>query len=190
LQAGFEVEKKPVETTFAGRPAVFFPYWSPVAGLHWYTLSTEIRCHTVKIIMTSRDTKTLESLMKDLNKMQLPAEASPTGGTGGGLFPVCIKDYSRGDHLIQHEEPIFPMRRFNAVPVRIIIGKDGAIKHVHILTALPEQEQAVYAALKKWKYRPINNEQNGQPVEVETGIMFDRPITAVPSTGRATATIK
>jgi Gram-negative bacterial TonB protein C-terminal len=155
LQAGFEVEKKPVETTVAGRPAVFFPYWSPVAGLHWYTLSTKIRCHTVKIIMTS---------------------------TGGGLFPVCIKDYARGDHLIQHEEPIFPMRRFNAVPVRIIIGKDGAIKHVHILTAFPEQEQAVYAALKKWRYRPY--EQNGQPMEVETGIMFGQPLAPRPASGR------
>jgi Gram-negative bacterial TonB protein C-terminal len=89
---------------------------------------------------------------------------------------------SRGDHLIQHEEPIFPMRRFNALPVRIIIGKDGTIKHVHILAAFPEQAEAVYAALKKWKFHPY--EQNGQPMEVETGIMFGRSLAPLQSSGR------
>ena len=56
-------------------------------------LATEIRCHAVQIVLSSRDTKLLQSLMLDLNKMQLPAEAGPTAGTGGGDAPVCIKDY-------------------------------------------------------------------------------------------------
>jgi hypothetical protein len=166
----YQLEMKPTQVKIGGLPFAFYAYWSPVAELHWYILATEIRCHTLQVVMVSRDTKLLESLMGDLNTMRLPAEASPTGGTGGGPFPVCIKDYASGDNIIERVNPVFPMRRYNAIPVRIIIGKDGRIKHVHILTAFAEQEKPIYDALKQWKFRPY--EQDGKPVEVETGIIF------------------
>jgi hypothetical protein len=120
--------------------------------------------------MNSRDTKLLEKLMLDLNKMKLPAEASPTGGTGGGPFPVCIKDYADEEHVLERVDPVFSVKRFNTIPVRIIIGKDGKIKHIHILNAFPEQEKAIMDALKQWQFRPY--ERNGQRIEVETGITF------------------
>ena len=47
----------------AGHPFTFYAYWSPVAELHWYVLATEIRCHAVQIVLTSQDTKLLESLV-------------------------------------------------------------------------------------------------------------------------------
>ena len=50
-------------------------------------LATEIRCHAVEIVLTSRDTKLLENLMLDLNKMELPAEAEPHSGNRRGRFP-------------------------------------------------------------------------------------------------------
>src|ERR1700733_11879290 len=93
LQAEYKLELSPAPTKIGGRPFTFFAYWAPVAGLHWYVLATEIRCHTVEVVMTSRDTKLLESLMLQLNKMELPPEAGPAAGTGGGDAPVCIKDY-------------------------------------------------------------------------------------------------
>lgn len=168
----YELEMKPTETKIAGQTFTFYAYWSPVAGLHWYVVATEIRCHTVQIVMTSRDTKLLENLMLDLNKMKLPAEASPTGGAGGGNVPVCIQDYASGDNVLERVEPVFLVKRFNPVPVRIIIDKQGKIRHVHILSAFPEQEKAVYEALKQWKFRPY--ERDSQRLEVETGIMFGR----------------
>jgi hypothetical protein len=172
LQAVYKVELKPTQTSIGGRPFTFFAYWSPVAELHWYVLATEIRCHTVQIAMTSRDTKLLESLVLDMNKMKLPAEAGPTSGKGGGDFPVCIKDYAREENLIERVEPILTERRFNAIPVRIIIDKQGKVKHIHFLSAFPEQAKAITDALGQWKFRP--HLENGQPVEVETGIMFGR----------------
>ena len=74
-----------------------FAYLSPVAELHWYVLATQIRCHVVQVVLTSRDTKLLEGLILEMNQMTLPAEASPTGGTGWGAVPVCVKDLSVSD---------------------------------------------------------------------------------------------
>ncbi len=186
LQADYRVEMKPTETKIAGRPFTFFAYWSPVAELHWYVLATQIRCHAVEIVLNSRDTKLLESLVVDLNKMKLPAEAGPTAGKGGGAFPLCIKDYASEEHVIERVEPVFTERRFNPVPVRIVIDKEGKVKHIHFLSAFPEQTKAITDALGKWKFRPYI--ENGQPVEVETGIMFGRAPTPIVLPSKAPAT--
>ncbi len=63
LQADYKVEMLPTQTKIADRSFTFLAYWSPVAQLHWYVAATEIRCHAVEIVLTSRDTKLLESLI-------------------------------------------------------------------------------------------------------------------------------
>ena len=172
LQADYQLELKPTQTTIGGRPFTFFSYWSPVAEIHWYVLATEIRCHTVQVVMSSRDTKLLENLILDLNRIKLPAEAGPTAGKGGGSVPVCMKDYATGEHVIERVDPVLTDRRFNAIPVRIVIDKEGKVKHIHFLSAFPEQSKAITDALAHWRFRPYL--RDGQPVEVETGIMFGR----------------
>jgi hypothetical protein len=62
--------------------------------------------------------------------------------------------------------------------VRIIIDKAGKVRHIHFLSAYPEQEKAISDALKQWQFRPY--ERNGQRLEVETGIMFGRASRNVP----------
>ena len=170
LQADHQLELAPTETKMSNQPFAFFAYWSPVAQLHWYVLATEIRCHEVEMIVTSRDTKLLENLVLQAEQMELPSDASPIAGTGGGHVPVCIKDYATDDHVINRVQPIFTERAFNPVPVRIIIDKTGSVKHIHFLSAFPGQSAAITAALKQWKFKPY--QQQGKPVEVETGIMF------------------
>jgi hypothetical protein len=172
LQADYKVERPLTEVKIAGHSFRFFAYESPAAQLHWYVAATEIRCHAVEIVLTSRDTKLLESLILDMNKMQLPEEASPTAGAGGGTVPVCIKDYARDKNLTARVDPVFTERRFNSVPVRIIIDREGKVKHIHFLSAFPDQATAITDALGQWKFKPYL--QDGQPVEVETGIMFGR----------------
>ncbi|HXM23829.1 MAG TPA: hypothetical protein VN948_21400 [Terriglobales bacterium] len=179
LQADYKLELPPAQTKIAGHPFTFFAYWSPVAELHWYVLATQIRCHAVELVLTSQNTKLLESLILDLNKMELPAEASPTAGTGGGDVPVCIKDYARDENVIARVDPVFTERTFNPVPVRIIIDKGGKVKHVHFLSAFPDQAKTITDALRQWKFRPYLRDR--QPVEVETGVMFGHaphPITS------------
>jgi hypothetical protein len=172
LQAYYKVEMPPTPTKIAGSPFTFFAYWSPVAELHWYVLATEVRCHAVQIVLNSRDPKLLQNLVLALDKMKLPAEAGPTAGTGGGSVPVCVQDYATDENLITRVEPIFTEHRFNPVPVRIIIDKGGRIKHIHFLSAFPDQAKAVTDALGHWKFKPYR--RDGQPVEVETGLMFGR----------------
>ena len=186
LQADYKVEMPPTPTRIAERPFTFFAYWSPVAQLHWYIAATEIRCHTVELVLTSRDTRLLESLVLDVNKMKLPAEASPTGGTGGGDVPVCIKDYASDENILARVDPIFEGHRFNPVPVRIIIDKEGKVKHIHFLSAFPDQAKAITDALGQWKFKRYL--RDGHPVEVETGMMFGRPTlpTAQRSAEKAT----
>jgi hypothetical protein len=178
LQSDYKLEWPPTETRIAGHPFTFYSYWSPVAELHWYVLATEIRCHAVEFVLTSRDTKLLENLMREMNRMELPAEANPAGGEGGGNFPICIKDYAKGENLITRVDPILTEHRFNAVPVRIVIDKSGKVKHIHFLSAFPDQEKAITDALLQWKFKPYL--KNGQPVEVETGIMFGRAPSPLP----------
>jgi hypothetical protein len=171
LQADYKVELPLSEAKIAGHTFHFFGYMSPVAQLHWYVATTEIRCHTLEIALTSRDTKLLESLITDMNKIELPTEASPTAGADGAA-PVCIKDYARDENLITRVDPIFTEHRFNSVPVRIIIDKNGKVEHIHFLSAFPDQSKAITDALAQWKFKPYL--QGGKPVEVETGIMFGR----------------
>jgi hypothetical protein len=60
------------------------------------------------------------------------------------------------------------------------------VKHIHFLSAFPDQVKAIANALSQWRFRPYL--RGGHPVEVETGIMFGRAPLSVtqPSTNAAT----
>jgi hypothetical protein len=172
LPADYKLEREPTEIKIADRSFISFAYWSPVAGLHWSVLATEIRCHTVELVMTSRDTTLLETLTQEMNRMQLPVGAGPVAGTGGGAVPVCLKDYARDENVMERVDPVFTEPRSNPVPVRIIIDTEGKVRHAHFISAFPDQATAITDGLKRWKFRPYR--RDGRPVEVETGIMFGR----------------
>jgi hypothetical protein len=178
LQAGYKVERAPQDVRFAGHSFVRFDYFSPVAELHWHVLATEVRCHIVQFVFTSRDVTLLDKLVQDASAVKLPAEAGLTEGVGGGEAPVCVKDYASPENVVERVDPIFTERRYNAIPVRVIIDKEGKVKHIHFLSAFPEQSKAITDALHQWKLKPYL--RDGQPVEVETGIMFGRAPTPAP----------
>jgi hypothetical protein len=170
LPSDYKMESEPAERKIAGRSFTFFAYWSPVAQLHWYILATQIRCHAVELVLTSRDPRLLESLTLDMNRMKLPEGAGVTAGYGGGPVPVCVKDYARDENVIERVDPVFTEHRTNPVPIRVIVDKQGRVKHIHFLSAFPDQARAITDGLKQWRFRPYL--RDGQPVEVETGIMF------------------
>ncbi|MGH9568442.1 MAG: energy transducer TonB [Candidatus Angelobacter sp.] len=173
LGADYKVEHGPAEVKIANHSFVRMDYMSPVAELHWYTLATEIRCHYVEFLFTSRDAELLESLVRGMDKLTLPENAGPAAGKGGDSVPVCLKDYASGDNVLHRVEPVFSERRFNPIPVRITIDKYGKVKHIHVISAFPGQAKAITDAVIEWEFRPYR--QNGQPVEVETGILFGGP---------------
>jgi hypothetical protein len=172
LNADYTVEQLPTLVRIADHSFVRFAYGSPVAELHWHVLATQIRCHMVQFVFTSRDTKLVEKLIQEMGKMSLPEEAGPISGRGGGEVPVCIKNYASGENVMERIEPVFAERRFNPVPVRIIIDEEGKVKHIHFLSAFPDQAKAISDVLAQWRFKPYL--RDGHPVEVETGILFGR----------------
>lgn len=170
LQPDYKLQLEPTETKIAGRSVASFAYWSPSTELHWRVLATEIRCHTVEFVLMSRDPKALDSLVLEMNKMSFLAEANP--GAGGTAAPVCIRNYASAENVIERVDPVFIEHKYNPVPLRIIIDKEGKVRYIHFLTAFPDQAKAITEALGHWKFRLYL--QDGKPVEVETGIMFGR----------------
>lgn len=166
LRADYRVEQPPATVTIAGRSFVRLGYVSPVAGLHWSLLATQIRCHVVELVFTSADRRFLESLASSLNGLELPDQAASTD------TPVCIKDYASDENVVERVYPVFAEQRYNPVPVRVIIDRQGKVKHIHFLSAFPAQAQAITTALQQWQFKPYL--RNGQPVEVETGVLFGR----------------
>jgi len=170
LSADYKVEQPPTIIQIANHSFVRFDYSSPIAELHWHILATQIRCHMVQFVFTGHNSLQMETLIQSLEQMTLPDEAGPISGKGGGSAPVCIKDYVRDENILEKVDPVFTERRFNPVPVRIIIDKEGKVKHIHFLSAFPDQAKAIADALFQWRFRPYL--RDGRPIEVETGIMF------------------
>ena len=184
LAADYQIERPPTEVTIAGRSFVRFNYASQIAGLHWNVLSTGIRGHLVQFIITTRDQQVAETIIQQMNSMTLPAEASAAIGRGGGENPLCIDDYANSKNVIEKADVFFSSRRWNPIPVRVIVDKEGKVKHIHFISAFTDQEKSITDALAGWKFSPYL--QNGKPVEVETGIMFGR----VPGGGVKTSSTK
>jgi hypothetical protein len=183
LEAGYQVERPPTEIRISGHSFVRLDYGSPVAALHWRVLATDIRCHTVEFVFTSRDVDLAEALIRQMNKMALPPEADLTPGMDAGDAPVCLKDYATGSNVIKKVNPVFAEHRFNPVPVRIIIDREGKVRHIHFLSAFPDQAKAIADALSQWRVKPY--QRDGRSLEVETGIMFGRAPHLQTPTNRA-----
>jgi hypothetical protein len=163
LQADYRIERPPSNVTIAGRDFVRFGYVSPVAGLHWMFFATQIRCHVVEFIFTSADTPLLENLTRNLGGLKSQPERPATE-------PVCIKGYVSAENILERVDPVLTENKYNQVPVRVIIDREGKVKHIHFLSAFPSPSQAIAAALSQWRFKPYL--RNGQPVEVETGMLF------------------
>jgi hypothetical protein len=163
LGAEYDVDRPPTAIRIANHDFVRLDYRSSAAGLHWRVLATEIRCHVVQFVFTGQSTKALERLTQDMNGARLALETS---------YPLCVKDYASTENLIEREDPVFPGPRFNPVPVRIVIDREGKVKHVHFLSVFPEQARSISDALSQWRFKPYL--LNGQPVEIETGLAFGR----------------
>jgi hypothetical protein len=175
LDKQYKIERAPAKTRIAGHDFIRFDYASAVAQLHWHVLATQVRCHTLEFVFTGRDTHFMESVIRAMNSMTL----------GDTEQPVCIKSFASPQNMLTREEPEFRDSKFNPIPVRIIVGTDGRVRHVHFLSSFPEQAQSIMSALSQWQFKPYL--VNGRPVEVETGIMFGRYAVsdaATPTTSR------
>lgn len=163
LGSDYRVQRAPGKVRVANRDFVRFDYFSPAAGLQWHVLATEIRCHVVLFTFTGSDAEVARRLIDRMGTMPQPA----------GNSPVCVKDYASPGTLMEREDPVFSQPRFNSVPVRIVIDSHGRVKHIHFLSAFPDQAKSIADALSHWRFKPLI--VDGEPAEVETGLLFGRP---------------
>jgi protein TonB len=75
--------------------------------------------------------------------------------------------------LIHRVEPIYPflpkqIRREGRVELRAIIGTDGTIQSLQVVSGDPMFLNSAIEAVQQWRYRPTI--LNGQPVEIDTYI--------------------
>jgi hypothetical protein len=157
----YELEKGPDEVTIAGRSFYRLAYKAtPASGLHWRIFTTEARCHALTFTFTGTDTKLLDEAEKVLSDLSMTSNA-----------PACVNDYAR-NHVLSKTTPEFA-NRYNTIPVRVIIDAEGKIRHIHLLSAFPEQSHAILTALREWRFTPYR--VDGKAVEVETGLVFGLP---------------
>lgn len=159
--AGMTIDRGASEVRIAGRQFSRVDFSG--VGLHRALFVTEIRCHLVSFTLTSRDPALLA-------KLALSLDALSFGADDEAAAPVCIKNYANGDNLLRRIEPIASGPKFAPVPVRIIIGTDGSVAHIHVINATQEQRTAIEEALTQWRFAPPIAE--GRPAEVETGLVF------------------
>lgn len=75
--------------------------------------------------------------------------------------------------LVERVQPEYPatakmIRLSGAVQLRAVIGIDGSIRHLAVVSGNPILTHAAVAAVRLWRYEPTR--LNGEPVEVETQI--------------------
>lgn len=161
----YEFEKGPDEVKIAGRTFYRIAYKAPVSGLRWRMFTTEARCHAVTFTFTGTDPKLLDEAEKVLGNLKIAGDG-----------PVCVNGYAR-DNALTRTNPRFA-QRYNTIPVRVIIDAEGKVKHAHLLSAFPEQSEAILTALRDWRFKPYV--VDGKAVEVETGLVFGLPRTVAP----------
>ncbi|HEX7968614.1 MAG TPA: energy transducer TonB [Stellaceae bacterium] len=101
--------------------------------------------------------------------MSLPPDAS--AGAYGSALPACVANCAVAPHILRKVEPRPVGPDFVPIPVRIMIGADGRVAHIHVIKALPEQKKSIEDALRQWEFEPYQS--GGHTVPVETGLVFE-----------------
>jgi hypothetical protein len=159
---GMTIDREVTEATIAGR--AFYRVDYSGVGLFRAAIATEIRCHVVSFNLTARLPESLKHLIDSLDHLSLGRSGSDPSP------PPCVKDYATGNNVLRKVAPVLAGPKFTRIPVRIIIGADGSVKHVHVIRASADQRRNIEEALYRWKLKPY--EVGGRPSPIETGLVF------------------
>ena len=164
------IDQRPASIMIGGQTFLRLDY--NAGGLYRAWLATELRCHVVSFNITATDRATVDHIVDFLRAISLPppSETQPGVSDVAPTTPVCIKDYVTAQTTVHRVDPALTDLNGLTVPVRIIIGADGKVEHVHVISATPGQRQAIEQALPQWQFKPF--EVIGHPTAVETGLTF------------------
>src|SRR5882762_5665896 len=103
------------------------------------------------------------------------------GGMGGAppppkpkqTGPLRVGGNVQAARIINRVQPVYPplarqTRISGTVRLHAIIGKDGTIQQLEVMSGHPLLQQAALDAVRQWRYQPTL--LNGDPVEVDTTI--------------------
>ena len=106
---------------------------------------------------------------------EIATTAPSVAGEVGTLPPARVRvgGNVQGAKLLNKVQPVYPEaarkdRIDGVVRLQAIIGKDGKVSQLQVISGHPELVQAALDAVKQWMYQPTTLE--GRPVEVETEI--------------------
>jgi hypothetical protein len=158
---GMTIDREPSEVTIADR--VFHRVDFSGVGLYRALFATESRCHVVSFNFTTNGADRLASLALTLNNL------SSAEGKQGASVPLCVRNYAVPENLLRRVEPESGGPKL-PIPVRIVIDKEGGVKHVHAIGGSTGQRRNIEEALRQWTFKPPV--VDGRAVEIETGVLF------------------
>jgi hypothetical protein len=160
---GMTIDREPALVSVGGHAGYRIDFSG--VGLFRAMLAIEIRCHVVSFNLTSPDPELLASLVRSLDSLDsVRKEEMPDP------VPKCLKDYA-SENIVSRVEPEGVGAKAVSIPVRMIVATDGSVKHVHVIRASAAQRRNIEEAVRQWKFKPYVNQ--GHPIEVETGVMFN-----------------
>jgi hypothetical protein len=134
----------------------------PDTPLSRVVFATDIRCHVVIFSFAGGHPDRLRQLAASLNRLSLDHAPS---------VPDCVKGYATPQTIERKIGPVPAGPQFVKVPVRIVIGVDGKVEHIHVVRADPAQRRNIEDALLQWRFRPY--QAAGHVGEIETGLTFE-----------------
>jgi hypothetical protein len=163
LVEGMTIDRPPGEVRIAGR--LFSRVDFSGVGLFRSALTTKIRCHFVSFNLTAKTPELLAALLRSLDSL------GPAGGKDAGrIDPICIRSYADAQHLLTKIDPAAVAPSSIPIPVRMVVGTDGGVQHVHVIRATSAQRDSIERALGQWKFK--THEIDGRTNEIETGLLI------------------
>jgi TonB family protein len=122
--------------------------------------------------------RTLENILLSYRRVSNNPSATPPAPTLDSRRPsasnrVSVDSYDQFAKIVERVEPVYPAlarqtRVQGTVRLHAIIGTDGRVEELEVVSGHPLLIQSALDAVRKWRYAPTM--LNGQPVEVDTTI--------------------
>jgi hypothetical protein len=135
-------------------------------GLHRSTFFTQARCHLVMFNLTANSPERLAALVPTLDRI-----GAARAGDAEPPDPPCRRGHATIGNLLSKVDPAPSGPTFTPIPVRIVVGHDGGVKHVHVIRATSKQRHGIEAALGQWRFKPPAID--GRASEIETGLLIE-----------------
>ena len=105
--------------------------------------------------------------------LQSPGAGNPAAAADSGLKPIRVDNQVQSHNLVKKVNPVYPPLAKAAkvqgnVEFKAVIGKDGHINDLTLISGHPLLVPAATEAVRQWVYKPTL--LNGDPVDVITDI--------------------